>query len=89
MVTKNKDEWLNERVDSDQKMRIQYLIDSGDYENPGRFTREAIIEKLEPDKKKGFSNDELKDLIRQVLREDRGILIEPLQHLGFKFVLVK
>jgi Arc/MetJ-type ribon-helix-helix transcriptional regulator len=80
-VTKNKDEYLSIRVDPDMKEKLRTLADDLNYDNVADLVRDAILEKIDPSKKKGISSEVVKDMIRQALRDDPTILDGSLEHI--------
>jgi Arc/MetJ-type ribon-helix-helix transcriptional regulator len=70
VVSKNKDEWINVRVEPDVKTRIQGIVDesNGRYDRPSDWVREAISDKLDDRKRIDRAK---RDLI-EVLKDPRA-----------------
>jgi len=89
MPTKNKEDWINVRVDPDMKLRIQTIVDEsgGRYDRVADWIREAIAEKLDPKRRREITEEQFAQMLVRTLQNNPSILAEQLKDIGLQFVL--
>jgi Arc/MetJ-type ribon-helix-helix transcriptional regulator len=87
VTTTNKEVRINVRVDPDLKEQILKLVDAKEYEDVAGFVRAALIEKLDPSKRKGITEEQVEQMILRTLRKNPSLLADQLKDIGLQFVL--